>query len=82
MSAWWVVGGRGWVEIGWRSGPWPENEKGRRADPGGLSEGLCVSLVGTYGESSERGRVGRFLRSNTMKVAGLAMAPWVQVEVG
>ena len=67
------------MEIGIR---WPENEKGRRADPGGLSEGSCVSLVGTYGESSERGRVGRFLRSNTMKVAGLAMAPWVQVEVG
>ena len=73
-----VVGG--WV--GGDREPWPENEKGRRADPGGLSEGLCVSLVGTYGESSERGRVGRFLRSNTMKVAGLAMAPWVQVEVG
>ena len=78
-----MVGGWvGWWVGGWRFGrPGPENEKGRRADPGGLSESHCVSLVGTYGESSERGRVGRFLRSNTMKVAGLAMAPWVQVEV-
>ena len=67
--------------VGGDRDPWPENEKGRRADPGGLSERFCVSLAVAYGESSERGRVGRFLRSNTMKVAGLAMAPWVQVEV-
>ena len=81
MCAWWVSV----VVVGW----WVEiKNRGRRTRkaaglvPGGLSEGLCVSLVGTYGESSERGRVGRFLRSNTMKVAGLAIAPCVQVEVG
>ena len=47
--------------------------------PGGLSESHCVSLVGTYGESSERGRVGRFLPVSTMKVVGWPAAPLIQV---
>src|SRR5262245_39327372 len=79
MSCWLSVGGW-WSWVGGDRDPGPENEKGRRADPGGLSEKLCVSLADAYGECSERGRAGRFLRSNTMKVAGLAMAPWVQVD--